>query len=242
MQRDEFAASTGLAANTQENQRLRFKEAGREQVSLLSGLEKRCLVYLALRTPPWIKPDHLTALGIAAQLAVGLSYWYASRSKAGLVLASIFIALNWLGDSLDGTLARVRDKQRPRYGFYVDHVIDTFGALFLLGGLALSGYIGAWVAAGVLIAFYMLSIETYLATYTVGTFQLSRWKFSPTELRVLLILGNATLAFRPVVNLFGSHFRLFDVGGAIAIAGMAAMLLYAVARHTACLYRAERVS
>jgi phosphatidylglycerophosphate synthase len=151
------------------------------------------------------------------------------------------LVLNWLGDSLDGTLARVRHQQRPRYGFYIDHVVDAFGTLFLLAGLALSGYMSERVAAGLLIAYFMLSIEVYLATYTLGTFHLSFWKFSPTELRILLMVGNIALLYKPVVHLFGRAYLLFDVGGAIGIAGMALMLLTAAAKHTMALYRAEPV-
>jgi len=196
---------------------------------------------MAQRAPRWINSDHLTALGLAALFGAGLSYWYASRSRKGLLLAIAFLALNWLGDSLDGTLARVRNRQRPRYGFYVDHVVDAFGTFFLLGGLGLSGYMSPRVAAGLLIAYFMLTIEVYLATYTIGTFHLSFWKFSPTELRILLAAGNVALLYRPMARLFGRSFPLFDVGGVIGMAGMAVMLVSAVIRHTAYLYQAERL-
>jgi archaetidylinositol phosphate synthase len=222
-------------------ERVAFKNADRAQVSLLSSIERRCLVFLAQRMPAWVQPDHLTLVGVIAMLGAGLGYWYASQSRAGLALATVFLALNWFGDSLDGTLARVRNRQRPRYGFYVDHVIDSFGALFLLAGLGLSGYMSPAVAAGLLVVFLMLSIEVYLATYTIGTFHLSHWKFSPTELRLLLIIGNAALFYRPTVRLFRESYLLFDVGGVIGIAGMALMLFTAVARHTAFLYRQERI-
>ena len=154
---------------------------------------------------------------------------------------NVFLALNWVGDSLDGTLARVRGRERPRYGFYVDHVVDAFGTLALLSGLALSGYMTPWVAAGLLVSYFMLSIEVYLATYTIGTFHLSFWKWSPTELRILLMIGNAALFYRPEVTLWGARHLLFDVGGVVGIAGMCLMLVTAVARHTAHLYRAERL-
>ena len=218
-----------------------FQEAKREQVSFLAPMEKRLLVWLARRTPNWINSDHLTALGLLSLLGAGLSYWYARYSHAGLSLATAFLALNWLGDSLDGTLARVRNRQRPRYGFYVDHIVDAFGTIFLLAGLALSGYMGVPIAAGLLIAYFMLSIEVYLATYTIGTFHLSFWKFSPTELRILLAIGNLALLYRPLVQLGGKTYKLFDVGGAAGVTGMAAMLIVAVAAHTAHLYRAERL-
>ena len=170
-----------------------FKEADRAQMSFLAPLEKRCLVWLAGHTPAWINPDHLSALGLAAMLGAGLSYWYARYNKAGLILVIVCLAFNWLGDSLDGTLARVRNKQRPKYGFYVDHIIDAIGTFFLLAGLALSGYMSERIAAGLLVVYFLLTIEVYLATYTIGTFHLSFWKFSPTELRILLMIGNLAL-------------------------------------------------
>ena len=219
-----------------------FQEAGRAQVSFLAPVEKRCLIAMARRTPGWINSDHLTALGLLAMLGAGLSYWYARSNSAGLWLAILCLAVNWLGDSLDGTLARVRNRQRPRYGFYVDHVVDAFGTLFLMVGLGLSGHMAHGVAIGLLVAYFMLSIEVYLATYAIGVFHLSFWKFSPTELRILLMAGNiALLCGRHTARLFGHSYRLFDVGGVIGIAGMALMLVWAVVRHTAHLYRAERL-
>jgi phosphatidylglycerophosphate synthase len=218
-----------------------FRDATRAQVSFLAPLEKKCLIWLAQRTPRWINSDHLTALGLISLLGAGLSYWYAHWHRRGLALAIVCLCLNWLGDSLDGTLARVRNRLRPRYGFYVDHIVDAFGTFFLLGGLGLSGYMSQGVATGLLIAYFMLTIEVYLATYTLGTFQLSFWKFSPTELRILLMIGNVALMWRPWVRLFGDTYRLFDVGGLVGIAGLALMLVNAAIRHTVELYRAERL-
>jgi phosphatidylglycerophosphate synthase len=217
----------------------RFQEAARAQVSFLAPVEKRCLIWLARRTPAWIGSDHLTALGLLALAAAGLSYWYARSHRVGLLLAIVCLALNWLGDSLDGTLARVRDCQRPRYGFYVDHMVDAVGTFFLLGGMALSGYMSPAIAAGLTIAYFLLSIEVYLATYTIGTFHISFWKFSPTELRILLMIGNLALLRWPMARIAGHSWPLFDFGGAIGIFGMAAMLVAAVVRHTVHLYRAE---
>ena len=103
------------------------------------------------------------------------------------------LTVNWFGDSLDGTLARVRDKQRPRYGFYVDHIVDSFGAIFLIGGLGLSGYMTGTIAMGVIIAYFLLAIEIYLATYTIGVFRLSFGVWGPTELRIVLFAMSALL-------------------------------------------------
>ncbi len=216
-----------------------FVNATRTNFALTAGLEKRVLVWIARRTPAAISPDHFTALAFVAQLAAGLFYGLASRWAAALWLVNLLIAVNWLGDSLDGTLARVRNRQRPRYGFYVDHIVDTFGASALMAGVGCSGYIHWEVAAGMLVCFYALSIESYLATYTMGRFQLSHGVFGPTEIRILLILGNARLLVQPYVNIGGHRFLLFDVGGAVAIAGMAIMVITAAVRHTVRLYREE---
>ena len=112
----------------------------RQQNSVLASIEERILIWIARRLPAWINSDHLTLLGFLSMLGVGLSYWASVWDRRALVLAILGLALNWFGDSLDGTLARVRDQQRPRYGFYVDHIVDIVGSLFLLGGLATSGY------------------------------------------------------------------------------------------------------
>ncbi|HEY6770688.1 MAG TPA: CDP-alcohol phosphatidyltransferase family protein, partial [Candidatus Sulfotelmatobacter sp.] len=155
------------------NSQATFTASTRIQQSFVAAFEKRTLLWLAQRTPAWVNPDHLTLLGFFSQCLVGLCYTF-SRSNSDMLLVSIiFLALNWLGDSLDGTLARFRNRQRPRYGFYVDHISDTVAAFFLIAGLAVSGYVHLAVALGMLIAFLMLSIEAYLATYTLGRFQLS---------------------------------------------------------------------
>jgi archaetidylinositol phosphate synthase len=169
----------------------------------------------------------------------GASYAFARTNRAGLILATLFLAINWFGDSLDGTLARLRNQQRPRYGFYVDHMIDTLGGLFLMGGLAISGIVDWRIALGMFIAFLMLSVEVYLAAYTLGTFRLSFAKFGPTEIRILLALGNAALWFHPDSRVFGSTYRVFDVGGIAAIAGMSGMLVVSTICNTVKLYRAE---
>jgi len=216
-----------------------FQPAQREHASLLAPIEKRALIWMAHRTPRWINSDHLTALGFLSMAGAGLSYWYARSDRAGLVWAVLFLLLNWVGDSLDGTLARFRNQQRPRYGFYVDHVVDACGTLFLLGGMGLSGYMSPGISAGLIIAYFLLNIEVYLATYTIGKFHLSFWKWGPTELRLLLMIGNLALFYRPVVTLFGRQFLLFDAGGAVGIVGLAMMFLCAAVRHTVHLYRAE---
>src|SRR5271169_2672580 len=209
--------------------------------AMTADIEKRALTWMAERTPAAIGSDHLTGLGFVSQLLAGACYALASQGAWALALASFFLVLNWLGDSLDGTLARVRRQQRPRYGFYVDHMADTFGALALMAGLACSGYVHWQIAAGLLACFYVLSIESYLTTYTMGHFHLSQSIFGPTEIRILLIVGNAVLMVHPYADIAGHRFLLFDLGGAVAIAGMTCMAVAATVRHIAVLYREERM-
>lgn len=218
-----------------------FREAERKQLSFLAAIEKKTLIWLALRMPAWVNSDHLTMLGFVAMFAAGLCYWAAGSDRRALILVIVALAVNWFGDSLDGTLARVRNRLRPRYGFYVDHITDAIGTFFLMGGLALSTYMSPGIALGLLIAYFLLSIEVYLTTYTIGAFHLSFWSFGPTELRLLLCIGNIALFYRPVVGLFGRHFLLFDIGGAVGIAGMGLMLVWSALRHTRELYQAERL-
>jgi archaetidylinositol phosphate synthase len=217
-------------------------EAERVHKSILSAIEKRTLIWLAERMPAWVNSDHLTTLGFVSLAAVGLSYWYARHSKIGLAFATIFFFLNWFGDSLDGTLARVRNRQRPRYGFYLDHVLDAFGSVFVFAGLALSGYMSERIAVGLLVVYLLLSIEVYLTTHTIGKFHLSFAAFSPTELRLLLIAGNVALLYKPLVLLAGKEYLLFDVGGAIGIVGLATAVIWSAVKHGMFLYRDERLS
>jgi phosphatidylglycerophosphate synthase len=195
---------------------------------------------MAERTPAWLNSDHLTCLGFAAQLLTGFSYAMATHNRGWPIAGIGFLALNWFGDSMDGTLARVRQQQRPRYGFYVDHILDSIGSVALMGGLALSGYMSPLIATGLLVLFLLLSIQSYLATYTLGEFRMSFWSFGPTELRLLLVAGNLALLRWP--DVMHGHYKLFDVGGAIGIAGMTAMLLFHVAQNIVRLYTEERLA
>ncbi|HEY2857476.1 MAG TPA: CDP-alcohol phosphatidyltransferase family protein [Terracidiphilus sp.] len=207
--------------------------------SLTATVEKRLLVWMAQRAPRWLTSDQLTALGLAAQIAAGVCYSLTRWNHLWLLAVCLCIALNWLGDSLDGTLARVRQQQRPRYGFYVDHMVDIFGSVALMCGLAVSGLVHPQVAIAMLIAFLLLAAESYLATHTLGCFQMSQGLFGPTEIRILLIVGNLALLRSPYSHLFGHTWLLFDVGGVSASVGMVLMALITTARHTAELYRQE---
>ncbi len=216
-----------------------FRQATRVHGSLLAAAEKRALIWMAERMPAWVNSDHLTLLGFLAQIATGSCYALAARDRRMMLAAIACLALNWFGDSLDGTLARVRQQQRPRYGFYVDHMIDSVGATAMMAGLALSGYMHPAIASGLLTAFLLLSIQSYLATYTLGEFHLSFWRMGPTELRILLAAGNIAVLRWP--RALGGHYRPFDIGGAIGLVIMLAMLAAVTLKNTLRLYREERI-
>jgi archaetidylinositol phosphate synthase len=211
----------------------------RVHTSLLAGIEKRCLIAIARRLPDWVGSDHLTALGAFAMLGAGIAFWLGRRHPAALIAVVVLLALNWFGDSLDGTLARVRHQERPRYGFYVDHVLDVLGILFLFAGLVAGGFMTPIIGAGFLLAYYLLTIEIALATHTVGTFKISYWKVGPTELRLLFAAGTLQLLRSPDVVLFGHRYLLFDVGSMVAIVGLLATFLASAIGNTATLYRRE---
>jgi len=233
-QQENQMATQGLRSGTG------FGSPARIQESVLAALEKRLLLWLAERIPSRLNSDHLTVLGFAAQLLTGISYALARFDKLWLIVGIGFMVLNWFGDSLDGTLARVRNQQRPRYGFYVDHILDSIGSVALMGGLALSGYMSPALAISLLVLFLLLSIQSYLAAYTLGEFRMSFWSFGPTELRLLLVAGNLA-QFRWQTILHG-HYRLFDFGGAIGIAGMSAMLVFFTIKNIVRLYQEERIA
>jgi len=219
----------------------RFQEARRELRSLTAGFEKRVLLWLAARMPGWVGPDHLTGLGLLGMVLAGVAYGVSAERPAALHVVNLGLAMNWLGDSLDGTLARFRDRCRPRYGFYVDHLVDAFGALFLLGGLALSGYMSERIALALLVAYFLVSINIYLATYTLGVFKISFGPFGGTEMRLLLAVGNLALLAWPRLTVMGRQLLLYDVLGALAIAALAVVLIVSSARNTRALYQLERV-
>jgi archaetidylinositol phosphate synthase len=216
--------------------------AVRVHESLLAAAEKKALIWMAQRLPGWVNSDHLTGLGITSMLAAGVAYWLAGGEPLWLWAVNLLLVANWFGDSLDGTLARVRNRQRPRYGYYVDHVVDVLGISFLMGGLALSGIMAPAVAAVFLVSYLLLSCEVYLATHSLNKFQISFFKFGPTELRILLIAGNLfQLYMTPRIDVDGRVFSLFDVGFACWAGGVLAVFAVMTAKHTKQLYEEERL-
>jgi phosphatidylglycerophosphate synthase len=212
----------------------------REHGSVLAEREARVLIWLARRMPRRVNADHLTALGAIAMAGAGAAFAAARVAPWALTLVPACLALNWFGDSLDGTVARVRGHLRPRYGYYVDHVIDLANAVVLFAGLACSGLMQPWLALALLAAYVLLCAESFLATHAVGVFRLSFSGFGPTELRLVLSAGALAAIQHATIRPFGTGpFLLFDVGGAIALAGMALAFVASALRNGRALYRAE---
>jgi archaetidylinositol phosphate synthase len=214
--------------------------ARRELTGVTSRLERRALLWLSARTPSRVGPDHLTTLGVAGLGVAGAAYAASARWPWLLLVASAGLALNWLGDSLDGTLARYRTRTRPRYGHYVDHVVDALGAVALLGGLAGSGWITPSVGLGLLVGYLLFLVHMGYAAHTTGRFTMSYQGIGGTELRIGLVLLNTLVFLRSTVTVSGRGVLVFDIAGSIALLGMAVMLVRAVWATAVVLDRADR--
>jgi phosphatidylglycerophosphate synthase len=218
-----------------------YRPAVRLHTSVLAAAEKRLLVRIAGALPRWVNSDHLTAAGALAMLGVGVCFWTGRQSPFALAAVIPLLALNWFGDSLDGTLARVRRQERPRYGYYVDHVLDALGFAALIGGLTRGGYMTPVIGLGFLCAYYLLLVDIALAAHARGTFRISFWHVGPTELRILLAAGTLALFRSPEVTLLGSRWLLFDIGAVAAIAGLLVTFAASAIRNGKALYEEERL-
>jgi len=217
-----------------------MSEHVREHRSLLAAVEKRLLITIAHRLPKWVHSDHLTGLAMAAMIMASAAFVYSRWDTRALWVVVVALAVNWFGDSLDGTLARVRKVERPRYGFYLDHVLDIVGITILLGGLAASPFMSPVIALSLVVAYLLVSGEVFLATAVRGVFKMSFAGIGPTELRILLAIGTVALRNDPHVSLgaFG-RMPLFDFGGLIAAAVLLVTLLVSATRNTVALARLE---
>ena len=205
-----------------------FREAGRE-LGMTESIEKRALLWLAARMPEPVESDHLTALGFASTLAAGLLYAGSPSHPWMILMVNVALVANWFGDSLDGTLARFRGRSRPRYGFYADHLVDSIGAVALVTGLCASGLMSPPVAIAVLVAYLLVSIETYLATYTLARFKIAHGGFGGTELRIALAAVNVA-AYTSPGPLLGSA-SIFDLAGVAATGALAVVLTKSAVRN-----------
>jgi archaetidylinositol phosphate synthase len=196
-------------------------DAPREKAFLLASAEQRALHWLAARLPRRVLPDHMTLLGIVAAIGIAAAYVLSNESNGWLWVASGLLIVHWLGDSLDGTLARVRRIERPRYGYYLDHLVDALATACIGIGLGLSPHMLLAVGLVIVVAYLVLSINTYLETYAFGTFRLGYGRLGPTEVRLVLITLNTLLALGVGLGfeVAGLGMSVLDLIG-LAIAGV----------------------
>jgi archaetidylinositol phosphate synthase len=211
-------------------------DAPRSKQFILAVPEARVLEWIARRLPAFVKPDHLTALGVLASLGIAAAYVLSNGNSAWLWAASALLVVHWLGDSLDGTLARVRKAERPRYGFYLDHLVDAFATAAIGIGIGLSPYMLLSVGLAIVVAYLILSINTYLETHAFGVFNLGYGRFGPTEARLILIVVNTLL----VLDLVGAE--LLDVLGIGLAAAMIVALVVRAGRNLRKLAKLEPAS
>lgn len=211
----------------------------REHRSFLAAGEKRLLIWIARRLPTSINSDHLSALALVAMLAGGGFFAVIPWTPWAAAAFVACLAVNWFGDSLDGTVARVRNEQRPRYGYYVDHVIDLTGTAALVAGMAASGLMTPAIAFALLAVYFMVAAESFLGTHARGVFRMSFAGFGPTELRMVLAIGAIRVAVNPVVDVSGAELWMLDVGGAAAIVGLLSVFIVSAVRNGMALYKAE---
>ena len=215
--------------------------APREKTFLLAGPEGRVLEWIARRLPAWVMPDHLTALGVLAAIGIAAAYALSNQDPIWLWAASGLLVVHWLGDSLDGTLARVRRSERPRYGYYLDHLVDAIATALIGIGLGLSPYMLLATGLAIVIAYLVLSINTYLETNTLGVFSLGYGRLGPTEARVGLIVLNTLLALGvlPAITVLGLGVTVLDVAVLAIVALMLGALLVRAFRNLRELARLE---
>jgi len=200
---------------------------------ILARWEKRVLPKLAAALPEWVVPDHLTVLGLLASTVLAASYLLSNQNIHWLWLANAALVVNWYGDSLDGNLARYRKIERPRYGYYLDHLTDAYSTLAVGVGLGLSPFMLLSVGLSISIMYLVMSINVYLETHVFGQFNLGYGRFGPTEARgILMLLNTMAVLWGPLpFTVLGVGATLFDVVGLAAVAGMVTLLLFRIGKN-----------
>lgn len=181
-------------------------DAARIQTSVLNALEKKVLVWLAERQPKWMTSDILTFVGTFGAIVIATGYILASRDISWLWLSSLGFVINWYGDSLDGTLARVRRQQRPIYGYYLDHTVDAFNEVLMFVGVGLSGLMHLELALFILVVYLMMTVNVSINAHLKKEFRLTYAKMGPTEFRIIMIIINTLFILVPSLRDFSHEF------------------------------------
>lgn len=193
----------------------------RENDMLLGPLERPALKWMAANAPAWVTPDLLTSLGVVGSIFCFVGYWLSGGNVLWLLFVNLGFVINWVGDSLDGTLARYRKIERPKFGFYIDHTVDAVTEFLTIIGIGLSPYLRIDIAAFALIGYLLMSVHIYVRTAVEGVFRISYGKFGPTELRAIIMLVNtAIILWEPwFLDVLAFDLKPFDlIGIALAVA------------------------
>lgn len=186
------------------------KQSVRIQTSLLNAAEKKCLVWLAQRMPKWVTSDLLTIVGVFGALLIFMGYLLSNYNIYWLWLSVLGLFVNWYGDSLDGTLARVRNCQRPRYGYYLDHNIDCINEALMFVGAGLSGLMNLSVALAIYAAYLMLTVYVSINAHLKNEFKLTYGKMGPTEFRLIIMVVNILFMYVTPLREYSYTFQFFD--------------------------------
>ncbi len=222
----------------------RSKNLQHERVNdiLLGPLERPALAYFVKILPKWVTPDILTFTALFACALVFLGYYLSNFDKAFLWLASFGLLLNWFGDSLDGSLARYRKIERPRFGFFIDHTMDALGIVLIMIGMGISPFTHFYIAVLALIGYLMMEVQAVSALYVNNIFKISYGKLGPTEARAIAILINTLLFFlaSPSVTLFGRSYLIMDILLILIAALIFGIFIYSVNKVGSRLSRIEQ--
>lgn len=219
------------------------ENAQRIQTSLLNRAEKKVLIWLAERMPVWITSDMLTWLGFFAAVTYALFCWLANRNVNYLWLSSLCLVLNWFGDALDGSVARVRCIQRPKYGFFIDHSIDALTTCLFCIGLGISPIMKLNIALFIMLGYLSLSLYTYICTMLLAEFRLTYASLGPTEVRLILIAVSILYIYNPfssiVINVFGNAWTVYDIVGALVALILFSIFIFSIIRDAGKLKKEE---
>jgi phosphatidylglycerophosphate synthase len=210
-----------------------IKQHTRVNQMLLGPLERPALQWMAAHSPAWVTPDVLTGLGVVGSLMCFAGYWLSGGSKWWLLFVCAGFFVNWVGDSLDGTLARYRKTERPRFGFYIDHTVDAVTEFLTIIGIGMSPYLRLDIAAFAMIGYLLMSVHVYIRTAVDGVFKISYGTIGPTEMRVIIVLVNIAIMaaegwfLKPIVG----DLLPFDVIGIVLAVAMSAVFLVTSMQH-----------
>ena len=208
-----------------ENTETKRKQSERIQTSILNAAEKKALVWMGQRMPRWITSDMMTVFGTIGAVVIAVGYYLSGQNIAFLWLASLGVVMNWFGDSLDGTIARVRNQQRPVYGFFVDHTVDVVNETIMFIGMGLSPLMNLDLALMILAAYLMLSVYVYISAHLKGEFRLTYAKMGPTELRIIAILMNTLFIFVRPLREFSVSTRILGQDLSLGVLDLAGIVI-----------------